>query len=83
MEVNSVKGSPALCGPLRGCHGLKELLVVACSVDECDFPKNSTVYVSFFLCLSFSFFFSSEYKTAFTQLHTGTGVQGAFDGLSS
>lgn len=46
MEVNSVKGSSAPCGSLRRCCGPKELLVVACAVDECDFPKNSTVYVS-------------------------------------
>lgn len=54
MEVNSVKGSPAPCGPLRGCCGPKELLVVACAMDECDFPKNSTIYVSLSLLLLFS-----------------------------
>lgn len=49
MEVNSVKGSSAPYGPLRGCCGPKELLVVACAVDECDFPKNSTVHILPFL----------------------------------
>lgn len=59
MEVNSVKGSPAPYGPLRGCCGPKELLVVACAEDECDFPKNSTVHIlsfPFSLPPSFSLF---------------------------
>lgn len=67
MEVNSVKGSPDPCGPVRGCCGPKELLVVACAVDECDFPKNSTVHVSLSLFFSISFSsFSLERKTACT-----------------
>lgn len=51
MEVNSVKGSRAPCSPLRESCGSKELPVVACAVNECDFPKNSTMFSPLFPAL--------------------------------
>lgn len=52
VEVNSVKGSRTPCSPLRETRGSKELPVVACAVNECDFPKNSTMLLSLLLFFS-------------------------------